>query len=255
MKLAILIVGEYRTFDECRPTMTFLDQPSTPNLQIDVYFSTWEWTTTVNPNAFNDPTFNPYKRKITKEHILKTLNRPATVVIHDIQDYYKNYSITSIMTYGWSLGLGIIRKSNIKYDVVYVYRPDLFYQYPVRFTKDNLLPYCTNRIGIATPPLKHITGMISSDVGFISSFDSINTILDLGNTLKYYQQSEILPWHTYFYEYLTYHNLTVCYFDLVTVEIGRFPEIEYDQEPYWEWDSVHKRFRRIFEKLNHPDNK
>lgn len=42
-RIAVIISGEYRTFDICRKTMTFLD-----NENVGVYFSTWDRTVQSN---------------------------------------------------------------------------------------------------------------------------------------------------------------------------------------------------------------
>lgn len=44
MKIVVLISGEYRKFDMCRPTMKFLDDP-----RVDVYISVWDTTRYVLP--------------------------------------------------------------------------------------------------------------------------------------------------------------------------------------------------------------
>lgn len=118
MKIAVLISGEYRAFDICRPTMEFLNDPN-----VDVYISTWEQT------IHNVPKIKKhYVEKITVERIKDDLNRDAMIKVDKI-DVLLNLPVKCSvpMIYRWKQGMEMIKKSGIHYDYIIITRTDLFF--------------------------------------------------------------------------------------------------------------------------------
>lgn len=107
MKIAVLISGEYRKFDICRPSMHFLNDPD-----IDVYISTWDKThylrSVINLSKYEE---------VTVDKIQETLQRPATIEIESTEIQKKlpeKYS--SSMIHRWKRGFEMILNSGIDYE-------------------------------------------------------------------------------------------------------------------------------------------
>ena len=118
MKVAILLSGEYRMFDICRPTMTFLN-----DLEVDVYVSTWDTTHHFRPGI----NLSCYE-KVTETQISHVLERPATIQVESVEvqktlpDHYN-----CNMIHRWKQGFQLIQNSGIEYDYVIITRFDLCY--------------------------------------------------------------------------------------------------------------------------------
>lgn len=123
MKIAVLISGEYRTFDICRKTMSFLDDE-----RVTVFFSTWS-----SSNNSNSVLGYSENRTITKEHILETLGNVQVggvlidhmVMLNSGFDYPTD-RYNSPMVFRWLRGLEMIYNSG-EYDLIIILRPDLFF--------------------------------------------------------------------------------------------------------------------------------
>jgi ribonucleotide reductase alpha subunit len=124
MKIAVLVTGEYRTFDHARKSMHFLDQPN-----IDVYFSTWDKISTSDKLSGYDFNKDKNYRIITKKIINRALNIPATVAIQDLVSSEKIKLSGPPLIKTWYLGFDLIRKSGKKYDYVLLTRPDLYFKH------------------------------------------------------------------------------------------------------------------------------
>jgi len=113
MKIAILISGEYRTFDICRKSMTFLDNPD-----YDIYVSTWDKTT------YSNSRIGLYEEQyVTKSQIENTLGRPATIEIEEYRGNLGKYN--NNMVHRWVRGINLIEKT---YDFVFIVRPDIIFK-------------------------------------------------------------------------------------------------------------------------------
>lgn len=200
VKIAILIVGEYRSFAKCRKTMFFLDQ----DLDKDIYISTWNVTNTINPLSHNHPNFNTYSpliREVTKEEIVNDIGLPATIATHD---FIKN-GIPPIIN-GWNLGIDLVKKSNIHYDYLLMFRPDTYFNNNLEgqnwlnstILVDNLDIYRSS-IGVRNPSFGHRN---LDDQLYFSTFENMEMIL--GNRFRSYfdEHGQTEHWHNLLYNYI-----------------------------------------------------
>jgi hypothetical protein len=186
-KVAVLISGEYRKLDITRKTMTFLDDP-----EVDVYVSTWDKTTYVSPRI------NLYvEENITSERILKDLSRPATIRI-DSHKIYDNKKYNSKMIYKWKSGIQLIESSGIKYDNIFVLRPDLFFNNHFPIILSNIVQY-TDNIGFAWATANNIKKL--PDLIFTSSANNIRTLIRSISIDKWITDKED-DWHTWWYNHV-----------------------------------------------------
>lgn len=127
MKLAILIVGEYRTFPNCRNSMIFLDQT---NIDRDIYFSTWDKTNTIDskPIGLTQQNFIPFNTPVYRDVLIDEIERDLKIPAKQI--VLHSYECTPFppMVDGWILGFDLIRNSDTHYSHVLVIRPDLFFK-------------------------------------------------------------------------------------------------------------------------------
>jgi len=251
-KLAVLIVGEYRTFKYCRKTMTFLDQK---NLNIDVYFSTWDKTNIVNDK------YNPVYREVTVKQIEEDIGIPnASIHIHQA-----NPNSFIPMIDGWILGFDLVRNSNIKYDYILVLRPDLFFKesidlffkelhwryWPFNIFKISTLSQYKDGVGVRTFA-KTIIGKSVDDAIFFSTYDNLNKLLskNIVDYIKNNSNGEHITapeMHHMWYDYITnYSNLKIYELPIRReCLIARYPMAENltftDVELIWEnaWKECH----------------
>lgn len=195
MKIAILITGEYRTFDHARKSMKFLDQPN-----IDVYFSTWNETTTVDQfnRQFDKITVN---RSITTAIIRDTLGIPATIGIYKPEENRVIGSAPVIES--WRLGFNLIKNSNKKYDYVLVLRPDLYFSHGL-FNFDTLsnIDY-SKYFAVTTLPCVEIQPLGLDDHCFFTTYENMSKILSIESLTEFARDSEKNEWHSSWYRHIT----------------------------------------------------
>lgn len=200
-KVAVLIVGEYRTFPNCRKTMLFLNQPE---LDIDVYVSTWDQTNTLNPEVSTLTPTAPIYQPVTKEQIEKDIGIPITCAIH------KREEISAILPIirGWLLGFDLLRKSSKQYDYVLLLRPDTFFEnvndkFNSYLTPNHFKKYKT-RIGVRpTPDLDGGTGALPDNL-FFSTYDNLDKFFT--KLFDYWELNGTTHrrmWHEMLYTYVT----------------------------------------------------
>lgn len=189
IKVAVLISGDYRTFDVCRPSMIVIDDPS-----VDVYFSTWS-TTTFELLRYG----LKQTREITRAHIASILNRPATIAVDDYSVNYGKYSCD--MIHRWKAGINLIKQSGTEYDYVVVVRPDLFFDATKPFDLADISRYAkTPGFGWFEHPGK------LNDIMFVSSFAHIKTIIDNIDMQSWI--SADADWHQWWSAYIARTGLT-----------------------------------------------
>ena len=186
MKIAVLLSGEYRVFDICRPTMTFLDDP-----EVDVYISTWDTT------HHNRPGINLSKYEtVSEKQISDILGRPSKIQVESVsiqKTLPKQYNC--MMIHRWKRGFQMIKDSNIEYDYVIITRFDLFYN-----------PICSIDIKKNLQPYKDSLGSSWThdgrlgDIFMISSYDKMSEFIDKLTLEKWIAGPE-KDWHVWFYEF------------------------------------------------------
>lgn len=189
LKVAVLISGDYRTFDVCRQTMEIINDPS-----VDVYFSTWS-TTTFELLRYG----LKHTREITQSHIVSILNRPATIAVEDYSVKYARYNCN--MIHRWKEGINLIKQSGIKYDYVVVLRPDLFFDASDPVDLSDITRYAN------TPGFNWFVGPDSlNDTMFVSSYAHIKTIIENIDMHDWITSSN--DWHCWWTKYIAGLGLT-----------------------------------------------
>ena len=232
-RVAILIVGEYRTFADCRKSMLFLDQS---NINADVYFSTWDITNTLNPIPGTYAMPSPVYIPVTKTQIETDIGVSITCAIHSREEINE----VPFILRGWLLGFKLIKNSSIKYDYVLVLRPDIFFENTEKFNSyllpDQFEKY-KNSIGI-----RHNNNETSDDL-FFSTYDNLDRFFS--NFMKYWELNGITHkrhWHPMLYCYITeYLNLTTIKPPITgNYVIARFPTTSHTtykdaEQQWWKW--------------------
>jgi hypothetical protein len=238
MKIAVLIVGEYRTFPYCRKTMKFLDQ-TPPEFDIDVYFHTWEITKLHNPpigRELNPNTVRTF-RPVSEYEIKDLLNRPAVIKVSPLPS--ENSSGFFIMRKGWLMGFDLIEQSGIEYDYVYVMRPDLFFRKEASyFTGITSASKYENAIGFLP---QNEDGTIVADCDFFSTYKNIKKLMS-EDVLLLDQSNEGI--HRVWFEYVKSKNLNVTYLPFPVEEphcIARFPMTKEST-----WKEVQNNYWNLF---------
>jgi len=193
VKIAILIVGEYRTFAQCRRTMLFLDEPG-----IDIYVSTWDKTNTVNPVVMPRPQPEPNYIPVTIEQIRKDIGIDnVTCVTHKQPEF----SIFPNIIESWTKGFDVLKQSGKSYDYVLMMRPDLFFQDDSHFLTNTFKNY-TNTVGVLSPPDNKL---ILDDTVYFSTFSNIEKIMSNIKS-RYKVLLELrgaFQWHHFLHEFIT----------------------------------------------------
>jgi hypothetical protein len=205
MKIAILLSGEYRSFNICRPTMTFLD-----DLDVDVYVSTWDITHHVRPGI----NLSEYE-KITENQITQLLGRPATIKIESATIQHtlpKHYNCS--MIHRWKYGFDLIQNSGIKYDYVIITRFDLCFDpvYPIDIKKN--LHLFIESLGSSWTREGKL-----GDLFMVSSYHKMKEFMN-NLTIEKWIAGPEPDWHTWFYDFaksvfsevINYTNIhyTIC---------------------------------------------
>lgn len=243
MKISILLVGEYRTFPYCRKNMAFLDQRGS---NVDVYFSTWNTTSIINPLVNSSGTYiNHNVVNITEQEIRNVLGIPlATVKLHTLNKYDLKDRF-SLMIKGWQLGFNLIKSSGKYYDYIMILRPDMFFKNHTEIDL-TLLPQYISNIGLQyTPDQKKI----AADTMMFSSYSNIDKILKPENISKLNNRDKEI--HEEWYEYLLENKLGFKLMPLIDntgtydALIARYPMDHNDS-----WETVSNRYWRIFHGTN-----
>lgn len=219
MKIAVLLVGEYRTFPYCRKTMQFLDQSSNNEMEIDVYFHTWETTKLHNPPIGRHLNPNPIRssRTVTEDEIRELLNRPAVVKVSPVPDDRDGFLI---MRKGWLLGFELIKNSGVEYDYVYVIRPDLFFRKEAAYLTGITSAKYKNAVGFL-PQNRNCD--IIADCDFFSTYENIKKIITDDVLLLDQANNGI---HHVWFEYVKSKGLNITSLPFIVKEphcIARFP--------------------------------
>jgi HAD superfamily hydrolase (TIGR01509 family) len=206
MKIAVLVTGEYRTFDHARKSMHFLDQPN-----IDVYFSTWDKSSTSDKLSGYDFNKDKNYRIITKKIINRALNIPATVAIQDLVSSEKIKLSGPPLIKTWYLGFDLIRKSGKKYDYVLLTRPDLYFKHgKFNFEKFPEINY-SEYFAVSTMPPSDILPLGLDDHCFFTTYENMDKILSY-DTMKDLGDAVLTgEWHTTWYRLITEKfKLKIC---------------------------------------------
>jgi hypothetical protein len=242
VRIAILIVGEYRTFAQCRKTMLFLNEPG-----VDIYVSTWNKTNTVNPSPLQYSDSDARYIPVTEEQIRKDIEiENVTCAIHEPIPI-ERFDIYPSIIESWTRGFSVLKESGKTYDYVLMTRPDLFFNDNSYFLKDMFNNY-TNSLGVRSPPTN---SLILDDTVYFSTFYNIERIMT--NIKSHYKalldSNGSFKWHVFLYDFIV-ENLKLTPISLPFAQnnenvIARFP-MGHDNT----FDEVNERFWELFRKNN-----
>jgi len=121
MKIAILIFGEYRTFETAVKTWNCRFWNN-----VDYYMSTWD--TSIEPmERVTHLVDSRWETKVDEEFIRKSLpNVNLKVTSSDSEDYIKNHD-TNKMLYHWKTLYNMVASSGEEYDCIFLIRPDTYF--------------------------------------------------------------------------------------------------------------------------------
>jgi len=196
MNIAVIISGEYRTFEQCVKTH---DHMLAGN---DIFVSTWSESNNVN---MEDTSLSIQITGIDEAQIRKTLegyNVISTCIEHYDPDFWRSdvMRYNSAMLHRWEKGLELVEATGKRYDVIVIMRPDLFFG------------------GTCTTPrweIFNVEGLLQSAW---SSDTTLNDILMIGtpstikNTLMKVEEwnaAEDDNWHTKFFTHVSSKGITV----------------------------------------------
>jgi len=111
MKIAVLVFGEFREFENAHKSWTFLN-----NIDYDIYVSTWNCSHEINEEHLN---INLYE-EVTSDRILKYFPE-ATI---NISEPITSSPVTKV-DYHWRKLFNMVRISGKEYDNVILIRPEL----------------------------------------------------------------------------------------------------------------------------------
>jgi hypothetical protein len=194
MRIAVLLSGEYRKFDVCRDTMSFLlDDPV-----VDVYVSTWDKTRYLQ-NLINVS----QTEFVNVEQIEQILNRPAVIEIESIDDYLNQRAVkyNNFMIHRWKQGINLIKNSNIKYDYIVISRFDLFFNPRGRNATlqevINLNP-SSNVLMATWSNAESLSNGILNDVFLLAPCDTMINLMD-NLSIEEWVHAKENEWHRWWY--------------------------------------------------------
>ena len=116
VKLAILICGEYRSFDLGYKTFNIFDK-----LNPDYYFSTWDKSHEKNQDLGID-----IQQDINEENITKFLPNVKISILNNQTYTEKGYTNTEKMYFHWKNALQMVLDSGEEYTHIFLTRPDIW---------------------------------------------------------------------------------------------------------------------------------
>lgn len=198
MKHAVLISGEYRTFDQASKSMGFLH-----NDNVDVYFSLWD-----NDGLAADQSW--CSNEVTQSRISEALAGKliSGLLIESPITLPEKYNNTLI--YRWQQGIKLIKSTNIAYNTISIIRPDLWFfkEQPGQFNNlDSLVNITDDYIyPIWATPARSET---FEDVMFVLSPGTAERLLCSDTFRNSWNDSDNNDWHKWVYSYLGFQNITI----------------------------------------------
>ena len=165
-KLAVLVSGEFREFENAHKSWSFLD------IEHDFFISTWDTSIEQNPKLGID-----IKEEVTSDRILKHIPYANINIEPDIMNV--NNSIKQ--RYHWRKAFEMAEKTGIEYDIVIVIRPDLKIVEHQNFKSfiiniNNSFIYAISGINIHPPP----TFLYVNDALLLGKYEVVkNAILSM----------------------------------------------------------------------------
>lgn len=223
-KIAILVGGMYREFDNAHKSWSFLKYDN-----IDFYISTWDKTYETNnrlsTNIFED---------VTEDRIKSHISNANIKISQDLNiDNGQSFYIRKLI-YHWKTLITMVNNSGKKYDIAILTRPDFFIKENVNFVDFiNTMSYnkvytLTNVCVLPTYPFVY-----TNDCFFIANFSHIEKMINYLEPI-----SEYYDIHIYLSKYLIENKIDVESISPNIIE-------------YYVFRSIHRKTQN----LNFYDNK
>ena len=167
MKIAVLVVGEYREFAIAHKSWKFLNYP-----EVDVFMSTWSTSREVNL------ALDINLRETVTEEQIRALIDVKHLAIFDQSTIHPNIPQRK-MTYLWRQALMMLAYQTTVYDVVIMIRPDLYLEYDTNIFHE-LLSNLTNDLYLLGRPYSRSSGLVNrgvQDQMFVSTHIGITNML------------------------------------------------------------------------------
>jgi hypothetical protein len=197
-RIAILISGEYRTFDNARGSFGFLNQSNA-----DIYFSTWGTSRQFNKFLQIDT-----ETVVTEEKIKNAIGDNVNLVAINIgnQAQFDNLRYNSKMINRWQTGLGMIINSNISYDYIVVVRPDVYFENAPSLDRYTALV----SPGVMFEAWRRTDGSLKmADLMFIGDYKTVMSSLNDSRLATDWSKTLIDDWHDWFGQYFAKKQIVV----------------------------------------------
>ena len=229
MKVAVLISGEHRTFEICRPNMTFLDDP-----RADVFVSTWD-STRVRSKTFD---LN-YQVEHTLEKVQQLVGAQARNILVENYDSFNqsplNTKYNVALIYRWVAGVKTILSSGESYDYLLICRPDLFFHPGAPLTLDMVagpgiaLAWFTPGIQIQD----HLFSCSMEDAKHLFTDDLLQGWLNAGDTADWHQWwTQYVAEKFYTFRRLGQNRIGIQFCRPI---VSKSPTVDEVNEAQWAW--------------------
>ena len=201
MKIAVLISGEYRTFDLAKKSMGFLYDDC-----IDVYFSTWDRTYHENVQLKLI-----HQEEVTLDRVKNSLgDKQLAGYCYESSIMFNKFPTryNSKMIHRWHRGLDLIKYSGVEYDAILMIRPDTYYHessMQIELIIDRVKNIKSNVLYSAWP----MPNKSQDDIVLLGSPATIHTAIS-GLDIDKWGNAEQGDWHTWFWEDLTDRNIALA---------------------------------------------
>ena len=182
MKIAFLITGHLRTIDKCYES--FFKNVCIDNSNYDVFVHTWN-TTDSKTKVWHK---HKFKEKFNIEEKIKKIYKPKDYIIEkqdlsinsklkknganvsNISHYYSFYSFCKCYE--------LIKKSNVKYDIIIKLRPDILFKTKIPIYLNSKFNIACNRVEWDKTIGDDWTRMKAIDIVYYGSMDIFQKLYD-----------------------------------------------------------------------------
>ncbi len=229
MKVAVLISGELRTFEICRPNMTFLDDP-----RAEVYVSTWD-STRVQSRTLD---LN-YSVQHDLEHVQRLAGPQTRHVLLESYEHFRDSPLNTkynvALIYRWLAGARAIFNSGESYDYLLVCRPDLFF-HPEAPLRLDMVDGPGLAVAWFTP------GILLQDHLLCCSFEDAKRLFSDELLQGWLHAGDTADWHTWWTQFVAekFHTFRRLGQNRVGMQfcrpiVPRFPTVDDVNAAQWAW--------------------
>jgi hypothetical protein len=222
-KNLLVFFGEYRTFEYIIPQLDRLNE-------VDIIFSTWDYTQIISRSSFNSPLNIPNEIYNIKSHIteydIKSILSNCNPIIHKTKSsFYNEVRNLYKMHFHWIESLNAIN-DNSKYDKLILHRSDMVSDWHTlldrNFEKDTIY-IDTNRAQSNSENYSNDNFWVG-DYSFAGNYDVMTKFINLFKNSKYITPQQTEP-HYYLGKAILENNFKWNYLNLNTFLV-RYNHVE-----------------------------